>query len=117
MKYGMEKYKFYIHQEKDGSTKIVAVSTFGGRNVKGVAKCDPRDNCDIEKGKKLAALRCAQKIEKKRYLNASMKYMNAAREADKADAYFEKMKSYYMDTVDELENIQNELTELMMELN
>ena len=117
MKYGMEKYKFYIHQEKDGSTKIVAVSTFGGRNVKGVAKCDPRDNCDIEKGKKLAALRCAQKIENKRLKQASRKYLEAGIAADKADAYFDKMKSYYMDTVDELDNIQNELTELMTELN
>lgn len=116
MKYGMEKYKFYTQTKPNGSTVVIAVSTYAERTVKGYAKCNPSDKFDLERGKKLAALRCALKIEKKRYLNATVKYMNAAREADEAARYYDKMKKYYIDTVDEIDSLQAELVELERKL-
>lgn len=49
---------------------VVAVSSFAGKKVRGVAKCNPNDTFDIEKGKALAEARCAEKIAKKRLKRA-----------------------------------------------
>lgn len=116
MKYGFEKYKFYKHTDKNGVTIVTAIGTYAGRKIRAYAKCDPRDSFDLEKGKKLAALRCAKKIEKKRLANASIKYMNSAKEADRAEKYFNDMKQYYMDTIDQIDTIEKELTDLQNEL-
>lgn len=46
---------------------ITAKSTFAGEPVIGVAKCNPKDVRDDQIGIKLAILRCAEKIARKRY--------------------------------------------------
>lgn len=56
------KYRIYTN----GKNIVVAVSSYGGEKVRGVAKCAPEDGFDLEKGKKLAIARCALKIAKKR---------------------------------------------------
>lgn len=62
------KYRVYKHDNE-----IIAVSTFAGRDVKGIAKCDPRDTYDEAKGVALAEARCDNKICKKRVKRATMK--------------------------------------------
>ena len=62
----MTKYSFYT----DGKTKVVAVSTYAGKVVRGVAKCDANDTFSLKKGKELAAARCNEKIAKKRLARA-----------------------------------------------
>ena len=57
----MTKYSFYT----DGKTKVIAVSTYAGKVIRGVAKCDVNDTFSLEKGKKLAAARYNKKITKK----------------------------------------------------
>jgi hypothetical protein len=56
------KYRVYTN----GENVVVAVSSYAGEKVRGVAKCAPEDGFDLEKGKKLAIARCALKIAKKR---------------------------------------------------
>lgn len=65
------KYRFYTN----GKNLVVAVTSFQGQNVRGVAKCNEQDEFDLETGKKLAAARCAVKIAKKR-----VKYAKRERE-------------------------------------
>ena len=86
----MTKYSFYT----DGKTKVVAVSTYAGRAVRGVAKCDVNDTFSLEDGKKLAAARCNEKIAKKRLARAKnanvdmlMEYGNMMKRLDKARSY------------------------------
>ena len=113
MKYSLDKYKFYQFKNQNGGTTISAVSTYAGRTVKGYAKCRPEDNFDVEKGKELAAARCNLKVAEKRLNNASNKYMKASRAADEAIRYFEKMKQYYIDSVDQVDEAAAELRELI----
>lgn len=70
MRFPLERYKY----QTDNKTIVVAISTYAGKTVRGIAKCDPEDAFDLEKGKELAALRCAKKIEKMRlnYLKESV---------------------------------------------
>ena len=113
MKYSLDKYKFYQFKNENGGLTIVAASTYAGKTVKGYAKCDPRDEFDIEKGKKLAAARCNLKIAEKRKMRAADKYMDAASEADKAAEYFDRMKQYFMDADDQVDAAAAELRDLI----
>ncbi len=69
MKNRDKSYKYHIYERKDGSTVVLAMSTYAGKKVKGKAICSPDDTFDEEKGKQLAKLRCAIKIDKKRKKN------------------------------------------------
>ena len=113
MRFSLDKYKFYKFKNENGGTTISAVSTYAGRTVKGYAKCDPRDNFDVEKGKELAAARCNLKIAEKRRDRASKKYMEAVRQADEAAKYFDKMKQYFMDADDQVDEAAAELRDLI----
>ena len=62
-------YKYKIDEDK---RTIVAMSTFAGKAVTGVARCDPRDEFIIDDGKKLAAARCSVKIAEKRASGCSL---------------------------------------------
>ena len=59
------KYKYFTN----GENMVVAVSSYKGRTIRGVAKCSEEDEFDLETGKKLAAARCAMKIAKARVKN------------------------------------------------
>ena len=88
----LEKYRFY-----QNGNKIIAVSTYAGRTVRGCAVCHPDDNFDIEVGKRLAAARCNEKIANKRLNRASGKCFDAARELEKAKQHLADMQEYYND--------------------
>jgi hypothetical protein len=61
-------YQFY----RTGN-KIIAVSTYAGKTVRGYAKCAPEDKDNEWYGKVLAAARCNAKIAKKRWNRAKQK--------------------------------------------
>ena len=90
--YPIEKYKFYA-----APNKIVAVSTYEGKIVRGVAKCDPRDSFNVDAGKELAAARCNQKIATKRKRRADRELKKAVAEFDKAQKRMYAMNDYYED--------------------
>ena len=113
MKYSLDKYKFYQFKNEKGGLTIVAASTYAGRTVKGYAKCDPRDEFDIEKGKKLAAARCNLKIAEKRKMRAGNKYIEASIAADQAYEHFDRMKQYFMDADDQVDEAAAELKVLI----
>lgn len=78
-------------------TKVIALSTYAGRTVRGVAKCHPDDKFDEEFGKKLAAARCNQKIASKRYERAFRKYQFMSNVIKEAEAEFKKTCDYLRD--------------------
>lgn len=91
--YPFEKYRFYV-----GKNKIVAVSTYAGKTVRGVAKCDPRDEFDIEKGKALAAARCAERVAAKRQARAKVEFNRACINFAKAQKRLADMNVYVVDS-------------------
>ncbi len=91
--YPIDKYKFY-----NAGNKIIAVSTYAGRQVRGVAICHPDDKFDINTGKKIAAARCNHKIAEKRYARACAKYAAAEEQVTQANKYLAEMKAYMTDS-------------------
>ena len=97
-------YRFF-----NSGSKVVAVSSFAGQTVKGVAKCNPNDEFNLECGKKLAAARCNVKVANKRYKYTVAKHQRAMKE-------FMKAQAYLMTTTDQLKNAGAELKEANADL-
>jgi hypothetical protein len=96
--YPIEKYRFYTATKVTGEPyRVVAVSTYEGKTVRGVAKCDPRDAFDMELGKQLAAARCNQKIARKRARRAEKRFEEADERMKEARAHASKMNDYMFD--------------------
>lgn len=113
MKYSLDKYKFYQFKNDKGGTTIVALSTFAGRPVKGYAKCDPRDEFSIEKGKELAAARCNLKVAEKRKARATQKYREASQAWGIAQEFYDRMRQYFMDADDQVDEAKATIDELI----
>lgn len=107
MSFPLEKYKFVVL-----SDKVIAISSYAGKTVKGVAKCAPGDTFDVEKGKQLAAARCNMKVAEKRLKRANAKLEMADQILVEADAFYQKMADYADDAFSQLEDALYELDEL-----
>ena len=95
----MSRYRFYVT-----NNKVICVSSYMGRTVRGVAKCSPNDTFNKEFGMKLAQARCDYKVAVKRYERALQKSDEADAAVDAAQEYADKMADYYwaaQDYVDE----------------
>ena len=99
MKYSLDKYKFFNHSNRE----VIAVSTYAGKSVRGVAKLTPGDNFDEEAGKKLAAARCNEKIARKRLARATAKIKEAEKAYQKEIAWYNRMVDYYNDSYQAVE--------------
>lgn len=87
-------YKYVVIPGK----KVIAISTYAGRTVKGVAKCHPNDTFDVELGKSLAAARCNEKIAGKRFQRALNKYNAAFDKLLEAEEEINKTRVYLADS-------------------
>jgi hypothetical protein len=102
-------YKYKIDEEK---RTVVAMSTFAGKTVTGVARCDPRDEFIINDGKKLAAARCSVKIAEKRLKRAELCYEIAVDAMKYWTERVAKMKRYKDDSITAFEAAYDALTNI-----
>ena len=112
MKYSLEKYRFFNRSNRE----VIAVSTYAGKPVRGVAKLTPGDTFNEEAGKKLAAARCNEKIARKRFARATAKIKEAKASYEKEIAWYNRMVDYYNDSaaaVEEAVKMVKELEENM----
>lgn len=105
----MEKYSFYT----DGKTKVIAVSTYAGKAVRGVAKCDVNDTFSLEKGKKLAAARCNEKVAKKRFTRARNMYVDMLIEYGNMMERLNKARNYRNDSEVALAEARNHVETIL----
>ena len=89
----IEKYKFIVTDNK-----VIALSTYAGKTVRGIATCSPEDVFDLEYGKRLAAARCNEKICAKRRIRAAVKRAEAEHLYLMAKEHLQKMNEYYNDS-------------------
>ena len=90
-------YKYKIDEKK---RTIVAMSTFAGRTVVGVARCADTDEFNIETGKKIAAARCSVKIAEKRMKRAEECYAYAVEALDFWTERKAQMEHYELDSAE-----------------
>ena len=109
MRFPFDKYR-YLHS----GNQVIAFSSFAGKTVKGIAKCDPNDTFSLDFGKHLAALKCNKKITAKRLKRAAMRYVEAEKSVVEAQKYAERMKQYYIDAKADHKEATDELHDLLM---
>lgn len=98
-----------------GPNKVIAISSFAGKTVRGVAKCAPNDEFNKELGEELAA-RCGAKIAEKRLARAEMKLDEALELLELAQSYVEDMKDYHANAVQGYNEAQFNLESLLSTL-
>lgn len=108
MKFSLDKYRFF-----GNDNSVIAVFTYAGKTVRGVAKCDPRDEFNYEMGKELAAARCNLKIATKRAARAAKKLVDADKQVAMAMAYRNRMASYKQDSDAALVAATNTVEDIM----
>lgn len=102
-------YKYNINEEK---RTVVALSTFAGKTVVGVARCAPTDVFDVEIGKKIAAARCTVKIAEKRMKRAETCGAIASEYLAYWTARKTQMEKYELDSVAAYEKAVEDLAAL-----
>lgn len=108
----MARYKTY--QASDN--KVVVVSHYAGRPVRGVAKCNPCDEFDAQKGEDLARLRCDKKIAEKRLARANAAYAEAEAAYVAAKERLEQMTEYKQDAALILDHLEYALAQMESEM-
>lgn len=101
-----------VHVDSDAKV-VVATSTYAGKTVRGVARCHPNDEFDIDKGIQLAVYRCKLKVADKRQARACRKVKEAKSVLYEAQVFLDKMLDYraqsvfdYLSAKDDLEDIE-----------
>lgn len=101
-----------VHVDSDAKV-VVATSTYAGKTVRGVARCHPNDEFDIDKGIQLAVYRCNLKVADKRQARAARKVKEAKLALYEAQVFLHKMLDYraqsvfdYLSIKDDLEDIE-----------
>lgn len=88
------------HYYTDNKSLVIATSTYAKKMVRGIAKCSPEDEFDLEKGKKLAKARLDLKIAEKREANAEKRFREAIVLVEEATDYMHKMENYVRESAD-----------------
>ena len=101
------RYKYYT-----SDNKVICVSHYAGKPVRGIAKCDPKDTFNLDTGTELATLRCDKKIAEKRVDRAKMRYKAAVEAVKRAQEYERRMHDYYTESAKELFDVDTKLMEL-----
>lgn len=99
------KYNYFT----DEKNKVIAVATYAGKPVRGVAKCDPQDSFDLDTGKELAAARCNMKVAKKRQANALSQMKAAEKAYENAKKHYDNMIQYYDDACKALQKANSDI--------
>lgn len=112
LEYG-DRYKFYYNKDEE---TIICTTLYKGQVVRGIAKCNPEDEFNLELGKKLAYLRCRKKVLRKKLKRA----YNAERDAIVAEArakcYLDCTREFVSDSEMQLDKIIDELVTLESQL-
>jgi hypothetical protein len=102
----------YKYNVSESDRKVECLSSFAGKPVSGVAKCDPGDNFSVETGKKLAKARCDYKVSKKRKKKAYQNYARALKDFEAAKERLYNASEYIIDATLETDKNFNALKEI-----
>ena len=99
----------YYYHDAD----VIATTTYCGKPVRAVAKCNPEDKYDKQFGEDLALARLNLKVAKKRRARAAAKMEAAKKALNEARAFYNVMVSYNNVSIDEVEDAESAIKFLM----
>lgn len=108
--YPIENYKFIIIPEKK---KVIAITHYQGKVVKGIAVCSEHDEFDVETGKRLASARANVKVAMKRKARAEKKLAYFDKIIDDVEREYHELEGYAYDAGERWENAIDELANVL----
>lgn len=90
--------------------KVICVSHYAGKAVRGIARCYSTDTFNSEDGKKLARLRCEAKVAKKRVATSQKRVEDARVAVKEALAILDRCTKQLDNAIQSEANIATELT-------
>ena len=112
MTYGTT-YNFY---QSPSDRSVICTTYYKGQIIKGIAKCDPADTFDLERGKELAYLRCRKKLLKRKVDRAVDVYSQTVEAVCTANKRRQRAIEFFNDASNEYKEITQALEELETEL-
>ena len=112
LEYG-DRYKFYYNKDEE---TIICTTLYKGQVVRGIAKCNPEDEFNLELGKKLAYLRCRKKVLRKKLKRAYKTERDAIIAEAKAKYYLDGAREFVSDSEMQLDKTIDELVTLESQL-
>ena len=109
--YPIEKYKFI-----QNGNKVIALTRDDGKTIRGVAICSENDTFDLEKGKELAAARCALKVARRRWQRAKHKHDTYAEIRDSWFNQTQKALNVMIETNRDYDNALDNLHSILLKL-
>lgn len=103
-------YQFFVVGKK-----VICVSSYAGKPVRGVAKCAPDDEFDEDFGRRLAQTRCDFKVAQKRLHRAVSLLQEANKAERKARKRQAQMMAYVNDACADLDDLNEQLNDLNAE--
>ena len=95
---------------------VVAVCHYAGRPVRGIAKCSPADDFDLEVGKELAKARCDLKIANKKVKNLKEDIHYWAEIRDKIEARLENLYDVYDAALEKRDKAEENFADILTNL-
>jgi hypothetical protein len=103
-----KKYHFYYNE---ANLTVVCTTMYKGQLVRGIAKCDPDDNFNIDLGKTLAYMRCKVKFARKKFKHSLRASNEAFVAANRAKYNLDKAREFMCDSEMQLTSAIDELKE------
>lgn len=108
MEYG-DRYNFYYDFAQ---RQVICTTFYRGQTIRGVAKCDSNDVFDSAVGRKLAYLRCRQKLLKKKVHRATQERQKAEIALVKAEKVVNRTSNFVANTISEYSEVTQVLADL-----
>ena len=108
------RYNFYYDFAK---RQVICTTFYRGQTIRSVAQCNPDDIFDSATGRRLAYLRCRQKLLKKKAARAAQEHQKAYNALEKATKTLSRATLFMENTIGERSAIDKALEELELQLN
>lgn len=101
--------RYRVYQNKN---QVIVITHYRGKSIKGVAKCSPEDEFDLERGTAIAKCRCDLKLMNKKQDDDAKQYVELRRLRDEINNKLEAIGERFIDRADDMDNARDLLHEL-----
>ena len=101
--------RYRVYQNKN---QVIVITHYRGKSIKGVAKCSPEDEFDLERGIKIAKCRCDLKLMNKKQDDDAKQYVELQGIRNEINDKLETIYDRFTTRVDGMDNINGLLHEL-----
>lgn len=101
--------RYRVYQNKN---QVIVITHYRGKSIKGVAKCSPEDEFDLERGTAIAKCRCDLKLMNKKQTDDAKQYVELQRIRAEINDKLETIRKRFISREDDMDSTRDLLYEL-----